>query len=92
MKTFLDVLKDPGSLYHQLSFHGQISRGNEKTGTPSRATVVIPEDWIQDIFDLALGHNKNYYFLVRVPKEVAEAAALENRGQVHPAKKKKGKR
>lgn len=80
MPTMGDVLSHPETELAHLEFHGQLTRGNRKN--PSRGTVVIPEHWIDDLFQRSLGGEyTHYYFLVRVPRKHADKLREEGEKQ-----------
>lgn len=65
--TLGEALKMPDVEIELLGFHGQVIRSSR--GNPSRATVVIPEEWIDDVFRRLLPTKPPdfQYFLVRIP-------------------------
>jgi hypothetical protein len=54
-----------------MDFHGQLIRGAGRA--PARAMIVIPEEWMTDLFRRCLGQKNRFsYFITRIHNMVAE--------------------
>jgi len=85
--TIQEVLASDKNQAFDLQFHGQLKARGPKS--PATANIIVPDNWIHDLMQIVLTGVGDYrYFLVRVPRDVIDAAIANQVKEKASGKKK----